>query len=309
MQTGPKQHCVPQQMIRRFANERGQLRAMRKPSFAVLKRPRWPRGILWKENYYKDTSGDLDADWLTAIEQRFAKYYPVLADEPWRGGTAPKEEGEAFIDWTISQLCRTQFIPRMTESIMLNKPPLFQAAYVMDPTLFHNIFRPQLFEHLKEVYTLPGWRWICRIISTDANLVLTDHPVCSTSSKSSQGHVVLAPLSKKRIIFGGDKESLERVKGLSVLNVNCFLASCAEEWIFAANEATLLEVARELKGEGTITDKLWLEAACKPFLGLAERAAISPVPDSSNVFDEMKRHYNVAGSEKGKITDIGQHNQ
>jgi hypothetical protein len=298
MQTGPKQHIVPQQMIRRFANERGQLRAMRKPSFAVLGRPKGPKGILWKENYYKDTSGDLDADWLTAIEQRFAKYYAALADEPWRRGTAPKEEGEAFVDWTISQLCRTELIPKATESLMLNKPSLLQAAYVMDPTLFHNTVRPQLFEHLKEVYTLPGWRWNCFIISTDANLVLTDHPVCSTASNTWLGHVVFVPLSKKRIIFGGGGKSLERVTGLSVLKMNCILASWAEEWIYAAADATLLEVARELKGEGAVTDKVWLEAARKPLFGRTERAAISPAPDSSDVFDKMKRHYNVADAKQ-----------
>lgn len=210
METGPRQHYVPQQMIRRFANEHNQLRAMRKSSLAVLKRPKVPRGILWKENYYKDTTGDLDAEWLTPIEQRFAKYYGTLADEPWRGDTTPKEEGEAFIDWTISQLCRTQFLPKVTESMMLDKPLLFQAAYVSHPTLFHNTFRQQLFEHLKEVYTLPGWKWKCFIISTDANLVLTDHPVCSTPSNSSLGHVILVPLSKKRIIFGAGNVAKSR---------------------------------------------------------------------------------------------------
>jgi len=158
METNPSQHCVPQQMIRRFANERNQLRALRKSTLTIAKRPKGPKTILWKENYYKDNSGDLDAEWLTPIEQQFAKYYPKLANEPWQTVTASKEEGEAFVDWTISQLCRTQFLPALTDSIMPNKPLLFQAAYATNPTLFHNTFRLGLFEHLKEVYTLPGWK-------------------------------------------------------------------------------------------------------------------------------------------------------
>jgi hypothetical protein len=268
METGPRQHLVPQQMIRRFANDRTQLRAMRKSTLEILKRPKGPKGILWKENYYKDSAGDLDAEWLTPIEQRFAKYYPILADEPWRGGMASREEGEAFIDWTISQLCRTLFISKMTDSIVVHKPLLWQAACGLQPKLIHNLIRRQLFGDLKKVFTLPGWKWKCFIINADANLVLTDHPVCSTAVNSPLGHVVFVPLSRTRIIFGGDKDSLARVEALTVLGINRFLAAWAEEWIYAADELTLLGVAREFKGEGSVVDTLWLENARKPLFGL-----------------------------------------
>lgn len=295
METGPSQHYVPQQMIRRFANERNQLRALRKSTLTIGKRPKGPKKILCKDNYYKDNCRDLDAEWLTPIEQQFAKYYPKLADEPWQTMPASKEEGEAFIDWTISQLCRTPLLPALTDSIMRNKPLLFQAEYAKNPTLFHNMFRRVLFENLKEVYTLPGWKW--KVSSTVANLVLSDHPVCSTPSNSPLGHVIFVPLSKKRIIFGGGMDSIKQVEALSVRNMNCILASRAEEWIYAADDATLLEVVHDLKGEGSTRDGVCLTEARKPFFGLPERAASAPQPNSSDIFEEMKRHYKQAVAE------------
>ncbi len=297
METGPSQHYVPQQMIRRFANGRNQLRALRKPSLTIVKRPKGPKKILCKNNYYKDNGGDLDAEWLTPIEQQFAKYYRKLADEPWQTEPASKEEGEVFVDWTISQLCRTQFLPALTDSIMPNKPLLFQSAYARNQTLFHSRFRHGLFEHLKEIYTLPGWKWKCFIISTDANLILTDHPVCSTPSNSSIGHVIFVPLSKKRIILGGGIDSLKQVEALSLRNMNYILASWAEEWIYAADEATLLEVVRDLKGEESIRDSVRLTEARKPFFGLPVRAASVLSPNSSDIFEEMKHHYKQVVSE------------
>ena len=174
METGAKQHLVPRQMIRRFANRRNGLKALHKGTLTVLKRPLGPKGILWKENYYKDGAGDLDAEWLTPIEQRFARYYPKLADAPWSTAVAPTEEGEAYVDWTISQLCRTQLLSKATETLAKNKDPVMRLAYALRPTLFHNEIRRGLFERLKEVYTQPLWKWKCFIISGDADFILTD---------------------------------------------------------------------------------------------------------------------------------------
>ena len=94
-QTGRRQHVVPQQMIRRFTNANGVLFALRKPDLTILAKIKRPKGVLWREDYYKDATGDLDAQWLTPIEQRFAGHYPALADHPWETH-AVGDRAEAF---------------------------------------------------------------------------------------------------------------------------------------------------------------------------------------------------------------------
>lgn len=291
METGPKQHIVPQQMIRRFANSQNELRGLDKSTLKILRRRFRPKAILWKENYYKDLASDLDADWLTPIEQRFAKYYPRLADEPWTEVCAPTEEGEAFVDWTISQLCRTDFLQNATTNLLPNHDPLIQVAYLLRPTLIQNEIRRGLFEHLKEVYTQPLWKWKVFIVSADDEFILTDHPVCTTANNSELGHAVFVPISRKRMIFGGGIKSLELLDRVPVSRINCHLAAWAKKWIYASEEETLRRVVLELDGNGSMTDPHWRERARKPLFGKLEEATLSS--DSIDIFDEMKRCYSV----------------
>jgi hypothetical protein len=143
---------------------------MQKSTLVILRRPMGPKGILWKENYYKDLAGDLDANWLTPIEQRFAKFYPKLADDPWSTATASQDEGKAFIDWTLSQLCRTEWLSTVANKLISQEALFDHISDAMKATLINGI-RRGLFEHLKEVYTLPGWRWQCLELETTANLL------------------------------------------------------------------------------------------------------------------------------------------
>lgn len=281
-------------MIRRFANDAGQLYALNKTRLGILKRPKSPKSILWRADYYKDPAGDLDGEWLRPIEQRFAKHYPKLADEPWQTTMASQEEGEAFIDWAISQLCRTQLVPSMIRSIMGRADTRHQAMFAASPRLFENLLRVQYFQHTKEVFTCPGWRWKCFQIRTDANLVLTDHPVCNSTETGAYGSVLFVPLSRKRVVFGGSKKALENPMLRCVLAINCFLAAWADQRIYAADTDTLYGVVKELKGHGAIHDAAWLAAARQPHFGLPARAAVTGVPDgvdTQNIFEEMKRRY------------------
>jgi hypothetical protein len=283
-ETGPAQHFVPQQMIRRFGDARNQLRILHKSTLQISRRLVGPKGVLWKEDYYKDMVGDLDAEWLTPIEQRFRKYYPKLADQPWSTAKASRDESEAFVDWTLSQLCRTEWLPRMM-AVLASQHVLFKETIKGEVlvTLANRMRRP-FFEQIKEIYTLPGWKWLCFNITCDENLILTDHPVCTI------GKVIFVPLSKKRIIFGGCEADLERIRGLSVLHMNCHSASFAAECIHAADRATLERVASELRGEGTIQDPGWLENARKPLFGQMDRAELGS-SDGTDVFYQMRALY------------------
>ena len=59
--TGRRQHIVPQQMIRNFAGDDGKLVEMVKPEFDIGTRRRAPSGILFRDDYYRDTVSDFDA--------------------------------------------------------------------------------------------------------------------------------------------------------------------------------------------------------------------------------------------------------
>jgi hypothetical protein len=60
MSTGRNQHQVPQMMIKRFASAGGTLTELIKPNLEIGSRGRWPKGILFGEDFYRDHQSDLE---------------------------------------------------------------------------------------------------------------------------------------------------------------------------------------------------------------------------------------------------------
>lgn len=303
MAKGPREHIVPRMMIRRFAGENGSLYGMRKSSLTIIEKPVRPESILLKKRYYQSSLSDWDKYFLTPIEQRFAHFYPTLADEPWTEQDAPTEEGEAFIDWAMALLCRTQVLPETTEPLLERAPPEIRREIARNPKETLRLLREQSFKCWKEVYTLPTVKWMCFVVSSHASLVLTDHPVCQASGKN---HVLLVPLSRKRLIFGGTRKSLDEVKATRRMrDLNVFLAACAFEWIYAADQRTLEDLRSVLSGDTGEYDPEWLAAARMPALGLSSRIRANPIPegiDTEDVFERIKKQ--LLGSEPRASEDI-----
>jgi hypothetical protein len=105
----------------------------------------------------------------------------------------------------------------------------------------------------------------------------------------------MVPLSKKRILFGGSSEMVEKSGGLSIRYINFSLAAWAERHIYAADKQILENVAIDLRGKGNFAcPAVLLEAARKPLFGLPERAAANPVPgdiDLKNFWESLKNSF------------------
>src|SRR5687767_12598453 len=79
--TARDQHIVPQLMIRRFAAANGRLLELFKPTLSIGKW-RWPKGILYRQDVYRDRAGDLDSELLKRIENKFEQMLGPIADDP-----------------------------------------------------------------------------------------------------------------------------------------------------------------------------------------------------------------------------------
>jgi Protein of unknown function (DUF4238) len=282
--SGSRQHIVPQQMIRRFANNKGKLFELYKSDLSINRRPRSPKGILFHDEYYKDKITDFDEVVLRPVEQKFASHYAEIADKPWQRKTWPAEIGAAFINWVASQLCRTRFLIEMSREIIKQVDPILINAYKTDPKLINNILRYQMFSSYQDFLSRPRWKWKCLIISTQSNLIISDHPVCYALGFEKGRKALLVPLSKKRILFGGTAETIEKCCQLSVREINFSLAAWSERHVFAADKKTLQHLAADLYGTGIISGPSEvLEAARKPFFGLSERIHTNPVPKNVDV--------------------------
>ena len=213
---GPRQHIVPQMMIRRFAGSDGRLWEMRKPNLAIGSRSRSPKGILFRDNYYKDRVSDLDADLLTPIELAFSKCYPTLADQLWSTDTHDEDTGAAFVDWVSSMMVRT---PMMVETIGDDfarfGDPLMKLLFGLAPDIMLNYHRERSFRWWRDLLCRPNWRWKCRVFPSGSNVVLTDHPVCQTNGLQAGGVALLVPLSKSRVLVGGLPEAVDRFRDIS----------------------------------------------------------------------------------------------
>jgi hypothetical protein len=268
MNNGQDDHIIPQQMIKRFADDNGSLWEFIKPELKIGTRRRKPKGILFREDYYKDEFGDLDDEFLKKVEQRFAIYYPKLADEPWRENVSP-DEGAAFIDWVAALMCRTQMLVVMTRDLT-NDTPFLKLINQLTPKAMDNLFRTLWFCEHQDFLTRRGFKWKCLNITAEKNVVITDNPVC-LSGNLGQGKVVIVPISKRRIIFGGTVEALQPWGQVSIDLINMILGAHAERHIFAADKDTLLILANNLRGEGEFGPSEFCEAARKPLFGLPER--------------------------------------
>jgi len=296
--SGPKQHTVQQQMIRRFANDNGELFVLYKHKLSIGTKTKRPKGILWHKNYYKDIIGDFDAEVLKPVEQKFATYYSKIADEPWSEKLTSGDEGAAFIDWVAANIWRTNFAAKMTKVLSSNAEPVIKLLQSIDPNFIINLIRSQGFAEYQDFLSRPQFKWKCRIFPTHSsqNLVITDNPVCVALDLGQGGRVLIVPLSKKRILFGGVAKVVEKCCNLSVREINFSMAAWAEHFIYAADRQTLEDIITDLRGEGIITDPSELLAAArKPLFGLPERAATNPVPDNLNTNKSWKSFKNSFG--------------
>lgn len=293
MAKGKRQHLVPQQMIRRFANDDGYLFEMLKPKLEIATRKKRPKGIVFRDDYYVDSVSDFDEDLLQRVEQKFALHYPKLVDGPWEGRTWPGDVGAAFVDWVAAMLCRTPLLVAMARAIAARDDPVMKIAIAAAPKMMDNIFRSGWYEEQQDLLSRPGWRWKCLNITVEKNIVITDNPVCHSANIGGK-HVVLVPLSKRRILFGGSADAVEGWRGVPVDLINLVLAAWAERQIFAADRETLETLLRNLRGEGEFGPREYCEAARKPLFGLPERSSSTPIPegvDTSKFWEDLKGSY------------------
>ena len=127
-------HIVPQQMIRRFANANGELRELHKPSLRLSTKWRRPKGILFGDNYYKDFAGNLDEELLKRVEQNFARYYPLFADENLDNHVTDGDAGAALIDWLASLLSRTSLVEAQAMRVAVKHEPAMSPSWLMKKT-------------------------------------------------------------------------------------------------------------------------------------------------------------------------------
>ena len=282
--SGPRQHIVPQQMIRRFANDKGKLFELFKPKLALATRTKSPRGIIFRDNYYEDRIASFDDGVLKPIEQNFASHYQEIADIPWQHKTWPAEAGASFIDWVAALMCRTSLLVEMTREITKQADPVLVVAYTKDSELANNIVRHHMFTQYQDFISRPLWRWKCLNIKTTSNIVITDSPVCYFLGLERGRKALMVPLSKKRILFGGKTQTVDKCRNLSVREINFSLAAWAERHIFAADKRTLEDLITDLKGKGIISGPPdVLMAAQEPLFGLPQRVVGHPIPENVDI--------------------------
>jgi hypothetical protein len=275
-----RQHIVPQQMIKRFADDKGKLLGLRKPTLSIGTRMRSPREILFRDYYYDDSVKSFDEGVLKPIEQKFARHYAQIADAPWEDRVWPGEVGAAFVDWVAAQFCRTGLLVEMNKVIFAQEGGIVAEAYAKGSRLADNLIRAAQFQQYQDLLSRPLWHWKCCIFPAEdeSNLVITDNPVCLALELGQGDRVFLVPLSKKRVLFGGKSEVVDKCGGFSARDVNFCLAAWAEREVYAAERRTLEFVLADLRGEGIIAGPSeLLEAARKPLFGLPERSAAHPV--------------------------------
>ncbi len=292
MPVGSRRHLVPQMMIRRFAGEDGKLSELYKPKLVMGTRRRSPKGILFLEGFYRDHLGDFDDELLTPIEQKFARFYPSLADEANPKPLAGKG-GAALIDWIAAMLVRTRAHVFISEAVAHKEAGQVSLAYRLAPALMNNIARTHWFSEYQDLLSRPNVRWKIKTYRDDEVVVLSDHPVCQTNGLGVGGQVTIVPLSKRRVLFGGHQDAVDGCN-IPVEYLNTFAAAWAERSIFAADSRALQTVARNLRGEGLVGTPEWCEAARRPFFGFSDRLKDRQPPvelDVSQWWEQIKDSY------------------
>ena len=68
MPAGRRQHIVPQMMIRRSTGDDGRVIELYKPTVKIATHRKYPRQILWMDNFYRDCLLDFDAEILRKVK-------------------------------------------------------------------------------------------------------------------------------------------------------------------------------------------------------------------------------------------------
>jgi len=290
MTSGKRQHLVPQQMIRRFSGTDGKLVEFHKESLRIGSRRRSPKGILYFDDYYRDICSDFDNDLLNAVEQKFAQYYPKIADQK-KPEKLSGDGGAALIDWISAMLCRTQSLATLSQAIVQKE----LSSSVMIPEnslkLFHNIIRSECYNEYQDILSRPHFKWRMKIFPEGCDIVITDNPVCQTNGLQDGGQATLVPLSKRLILIGGQDKAVEKFRNVTIDEINLFLFAWAYKSIYAAEKHTLESIKKTLDG---IDNKEWCEAARKPLFGMPGRIKEKSIPSDINVsqwYNDMKDKY------------------
>jgi len=302
MSTAKQNHTVPQMMIRRFAGDDGKLVELYKPTLAIGTRRRAPKGILFRnDDFYRDAQIDWDYELLSKVENTFARYYSIFACGDPRSLKGNGKAGAALVDWVASMLCRTTWFHaainaarKAREPELLRMPALLRTAISLPFEVAFNIVRDIQFQEYQDLFSRPGWGWFRRTVDGESTLVLTDTPVCFAKNADATRQVLLVPLTKSRILFGGLPEDIYPFFDWSVSDINLHLTANADRRIFAADRATLESIVRELTGCGEPRNPEWMEAARKPHFGLPERMRSTPIPESAEsheFYESMKGAY------------------
>lgn len=280
MPAGRRQHIVPQMMIRRFASDDGRLIELHKPMLTIATRRKYPRQILWLDNFYRDYLLDFDAEILQGVEQAFARYYPSIVGQN-QPAQLSGEGGAALVDWVAAMLCRTRAIACLSHRFAREEDAFLGRLL----PLIMNAIRLHWFIELKDILTRSNFRWAMKVLQRECHVVLTDNPVCQTSGIRQGGQITIVPLSKKHVLVGGLQEAVNEARSWTIDQVNAFLAAWAEKSIFAADRSDLESIKANLEGDGTVGSNEWCEVARKPFFGLPDRIYSRQPPSSERLSD------------------------
>ena len=280
MPAGRRQHVVPQMMIRRFTSDDGTLVELHKPTLTIASRRKYPREILWMDNFYRDCLMDFDAEVLQGVEQAFARYYPSIIGQS-QPGQLSGEGGAALVDWIAAMLCRTRAIVCLSHRIAQQESAFLGGLL----PLMMNAIRSHWFSEFRDILTRSNFRWGMKVFSRECHVVLTDNPVCQTSGIRQGGQLTIVPLSKQHVLVGGLQEAVDEGRSWTIDQMNAFLAAWAEKSVFAPDRRDLEIVKSDLEGAGSVGSDEWYEAARKPFFGLPERI-YSKQPPSGEALSE-----------------------
>lgn len=271
-------HIVPQQMIARFAGEDGTLFELVKPKLVIGTKSKRPKGILFKQDYYKDHVSNFDDDLLKKVEQKFALHYPDLADKPWTGKKLNGEAGAALVSWIAAMFCRTSMIIAMTKAVAAKQTTPVSVALKVAPQLIENIFRSECYERNLDLISRPKFEWKIARLNDERSFVLTDNPVIVTPIINGEA-VWLVPLSRKRLLVGGHATATEYWRRATPRFINAVMASWADQRVYSADKNTLEKLIEDLKGEGEAKlPAKFRELAQKPLFGMLEHVAATDAP-------------------------------
>jgi len=267
-------------MIRRFTADDGTLVELYKPTLTITSRRKYPRQILWIDNFYRDCLLDFDAEILQGVEQAFARYYPSIVGQS-QPAQLSGEGGAALVDWIAAMLCRTRAIAFLSHRIAQQEGAFLGSLL----PLMMNAIRSHWFSEFRDILTRSNFRWGMKVFPRECHVVLTDNPVCQTNGMRQGGQLTIVPLSKQHVLIGGLQEAVDEGRTWTIDQVNAFLAAWAEKSIFAPDRRDLEIVKSDLEGTGSIGSDEWCEAARKPFFGLPERI-YSMQPPSGEALSE-----------------------